>query len=65
MSLAGRNTRVSRFPSYYRRWRRSMRDHVDADIGVAEAFVQVPGGSLRNPEIGRAAELSDDPEGSA
>lgn len=48
---------------YYRRRRRSMRDHVDAAVGVAEAFAQMPGGSLRNPEIARAAGLSDDPEG--
>ena len=48
---------------YYRRRRRSMRDYVDAAVGVAEAFAQMPGGSLRNPEIARAAGLSDDPEG--
>ena len=48
---------------YYRRRRRSMRDYVDAAVGVAEAFAQEPEGSLRNPEIAHAAGLSDDPEG--
>ena len=48
---------------YYRRRRRSMRDHVDAAVGVVQAFAQVPGGSLRNTEIAQAAGLSDDPEG--
>lgn len=47
---------------YYRRRRRSMRDHVDAAVGVAEAFARVSGEDLRNPDIALAAGLSDDPE---
>ena len=48
---------------YYRCQRRYMRDYVDAAVSVAEAIAEAPSGSLRNPEIARAAGLSDDPEG--